>query len=203
MAARKKAPARKRKSPQASRRSNETQAIPGWIWMVLGIAMGLGLAIFLLTAGMLPRGERTVTEEREGVPTPRVDTGRDTSELVDEPARDSSQVDYDFYTILPEMDVVVPETEMSERVERAQQNDGDDGPYLIQVGSFKKFEDADRIKAELAFLGIQASIVTVAINNEEYHRVRVGPYSGARATEEAKLQLRNNGYQTLVLKERS
>lgn len=169
--------------------------------MVLGIAMGLGLAIFLLTAGMLPRGQQARVDDPD-VPRPRVETGRDRSELVD-PKEQPAEVDYDFYTILPEMDVVVPETELSRRIERADSQNENDGPYQIQVGSFRQFADADRIKAELAFLGIQSVIVSVDINDTQYHRVRVGPFDRVRDAESMKLKLRDNGYQTLVLKERS
>ncbi len=193
--------ARKKRPPQAARRQGQQQAIPGWIWLVLGIAMGLGLAIFLLTAGMLPRGERSMEDDPD-VPRPRVETGRDRSELV-EPEDAPTEVDYDFYTILPEMDVVVPETEMSRRIELAEAQQESGGPYQIQVGSFRQFADADRIKAELAFLGVQSTIVSVTINEKDYHRVRVGPFDRAREAESMKLKLRDNGYQTLVLKERS
>ena len=49
--------------------------------------------------------------------------------------------------------------------------------YILQVGSFRDFSSADKIKAELALLGIFADIQRVMLNGQDVrHRVRLGPY---------------------------
>ena len=50
--------------------------------------------------------------------------------------------------------------------------------YYLQAGSFRRFEDADRVKAQLALLGVVAGVQRVTINGgETWHRVRVGSYN--------------------------
>ena len=47
---------------------------------------------------------------------------------------------------------------------------------MLQAGSFQNLDDAEKLKANLAFLGIAASIQHVTVNNQAWHRVRTGPY---------------------------
>jgi cell division protein FtsN len=49
------------------------------------------------------------------------------------------------------------------------------GAYVLQAGSYKRFEDADRVKAQLALQGIESTVQRVSIDNNTWHRVRVGP----------------------------
>ena len=60
--------------------------------------------------------------------------------------------------------------------------------------------DADQMKARLALLGAVADIQSVTVNDETWHRVRVGPLTGARAADQLRRQLQNNGIDVLVLK---
>ena len=56
------------------------------------------------------------------------------------------------------------------------------------------------MKARLALLGMVARIQTVTVNDATWHRVRVGPVSGARQAEEIRHRLTENGIDSLVLK---
>lgn len=51
----------------------------------------------------------------------------------------------------------------------------------LQVGSFRRYEEADRRKAELALLGYAASVQTANVNGETWHRVKIGPLPDAEA----------------------
>ena len=46
---------------------------------------------------------------------------------------------------------------------------------LILRGA-QNLSDAEKLKANLAFLGIEADIQHVTVNNQAWHRVRSGPY---------------------------
>jgi cell division protein FtsN len=104
---------------------------------------------------------------------------------------------FDFYTLLPEMEVVVPEREITavqqqtapplqqaapvEEAEPAAPPSAPEpapavvtrpdtpaaGSYYLQVGSFRNGVQAERFKAELALQGMQTSIQTVTINNKD------------------------------------
>ena len=50
-------------------------------------------------------------------------------------------------------------------------------PLFLQAGSFSTAQDADNQKAKLAFMGVEAVIQQVMIQDKTLFRVRVGPYS--------------------------
>ena len=194
---------KKRGSRQYAVRDDQRPGIPGWIWLAIGMLMGLGLAVFLMLSGLMPR-------QPEGLerPIPRPDAEPASSTPVEDlsqPAageKDEWKPRYDFYTVLPEMEVVVPEQELRKRIDKREQQAANRGPYVIQVGSFRQFGDADRTKAQLALLGIVARIKQVTINDATWHRVRVGPFESVRETDRVKQELQNSGHEVLVLSER-
>ncbi len=112
---------------------------------------------------------------------------------------------YDFFTVLPEMEVVVPEQELSRKAgkpepapDSSSDNTGDN--YILQVGSFHNAADAEQMKARLALLGSVATIQTVIVNGKTWHRVRIGPFAGARKADEIRRMLSDNQIDTLVMK---
>ena len=49
--------------------------------------------------------------------------------------------------------------------------------FFVQAGSFQSKDDAEKLKAKLAFSGLEASIQTADIPGKGvWHRVRLGPY---------------------------
>jgi cell division protein FtsN len=85
---------------------------------------------------------------------------------------------YDFYQMLPNFEVVVPEKDKDVKrdlptganVERP-------GTYVLQAGSYRNESDAERVRAQLAKEGVQAKVQRVAVDTDVWHRVRVGPIS--------------------------
>lgn len=118
--------------------------------------------------------------------------------------------EFQFYTILPEMEVVIPDEEIlppkSVRPEPVPSKESKTQPaskesYILQMGSFRKFVDADRMKARLALIGIEAKIQKVSINNKDtYHRVRSGPFSSQSQLNRVRKLARENNISTLVIK---
>lgn len=118
---------------------------------------------------------------------------------------------FDFYTVLPEMEVVVDtpkqvkkKTIVSSPPEKtASIKPADKVSYLIQVGSFKNAADADSFKAKLALLGIESRVQTVTIDNSAtWHRVQVGPISGRDKADKLQKQLKKNGIDSLLMRAR-
>ena len=72
--------------------------------------------------------------------------------------------------------------------------------YILQVGSFQERADAEQRKARLALMGESATIQTVTVNDATWHRVRVGPVSGARRAEDIRNRLADSGIDSLVMK---
>ncbi len=81
----------------------------------------------------------------------------------------------------------------------------DDGSaFVIQIGSYRKFEDADRIKATLALNGFEVYIQKVSIEGRgDFFRVRMGPFREYEAVESATDSLTKLDLQPLVFRVRT
>ena len=72
--------------------------------------------------------------------------------------------------------------------------------YILQVGSFRDFSSADKIKAELALLGIFADIQRVMLNGQDVrHRVRLGPYKSMDEIKDISRRLEDNQIEFMLL----
>jgi cell division protein FtsN len=109
---------------------------------------------------------------------------------------------FDFYNLLPEMEVIVPEQEVQgartpEGVKKVEQP----GTYLLQAGSFRSQDQADQLRARLALLGVETTVQTVTVNEREtWHRVRVGPFSSLRDLNSARSLLKKNGIDAILIR---
>jgi len=172
------------------------------MWLFTGVLIGLGLAWYLFARGYIPaaRFEQPVADETTPGqrPEPAIADGISSADAEQDKPR------YDFFTVLPEMKVVVPE--QNPRQDSGQENgpemalETDKGTYLLQVGSFRQVSDAEQLKARLALIGIVARIQTVDVNNATWNRVRIGPVNGARKADALRNQLADNGIDSLVMK---
>ena len=172
----------------------------GWVWLLAGYLLGVfsvGLAWLKLTP---PDAGGWIGVEPEGEPA--VDT-RGTS---DETPQDS-ELHFDFYSMLPSMEVVVPEDELADPEPVSAQGPGAGTEpaarrkqYLLQVGSFRKEGDAERLKAELALLGFSSHIQRAEPpQSGVWYRVRTGPFDDTSRLRKARDRLEENGHRSLVI----
>lgn len=82
---------------------------------------------------------------------------------------------FTFYDILPNFEMVTPDTTPDVATDVAPQAIEEPGVYVLQAGSFSTVRDADRRRAELALHGIESHIQRVKVNDRNYHRVYIGP----------------------------
>lgn len=157
------------------RARRQEQQYPGWIWMVFGLAIGLSVALAIYVKDRNPpNGSRRVAEPQVRQPAPSaVDNNNETPAKESPPAKPR----FDFYNMLPNFEVVIPEQEPDVRVDAAPVTVEKPGLYVLQAGSFGEYKDADRRRAELALHGIESVIQRVSIDDRTYHRVRIGPIS--------------------------
>ena len=176
--------------------SRGRQGTPAWMWLLTGVLIGLGLAWYLWAKGFIPHSGAGSEDAQSPGQTPLSPAA---SEEVAPAIEEPSKPRYDFFTVLPEMEVVVPEQQLSEKSQpEVPQNTESGDSYLLQVGSFKQAADAEQMKASLALVGIVAHIQPVTVNGATWHRVRVGPVAGARQADELRRQLGDLGYESLV-----
>ncbi|NOX77054.1 MAG: SPOR domain-containing protein [Gammaproteobacteria bacterium] len=177
-------------SPKSSDKKPPKPA-PGWVWMLAGLAIGLfvALLVYIKDAGR-PNGTRPApapVEPKKSAASPALD---DTPEV--------KKPRFDFYNLLPEMEVFIPPERLAEERER---QPADAVSYYLQVGSFRKFAEADRLRAQLALSGIESHIQRITINESQtWHRVRVGPFSSARKMDKVRGRLRAQSFDPMVLK---
>ena len=189
--------AARRKPRRSSRRRGSGGS--SLTWFGAGLVIGLALAVFAFHRGYLPAPPTApASGEVDGSPSAEPELLEDGGELIS----GAPESRYDFFTVLPEMEVVVPERELSGQADTGIESTPAETAesYILQVGSFRNPADAEQMKARLALLGSVAAIQQVTVNDETWHRVRLGPIAGARATDEIRRRLQDNGIEVLVLK---
>lgn len=180
---------------------------PGWIWFVAGLLVGVfasGLAWLKLGPQLsLGGGKPPAAVERQAPERPKPAPAVEQSE--------APKPRFDFYTILPEMEVVVSESDEG-ATSQEQPAAGtaeeavplaDSASYMVQMGSFRRYEDADRLKANLALMGVEAEIQRVTVQSGEvFHRVRSRPMSRSEANR-LRARLQEQKINSLVVRLRS
>lgn len=73
--------------------------------------------------------------------------------------------------------------------------------YFLQLGSFRNREDAEQLRAQLAFVGTESEIVVGEVNGNVVNRVRVGPFGTANEAYQARIPLTKGGFEATVVKE--
>jgi cell division protein FtsN len=189
----------------AKSQHQEHKPIPGWIWMLAGLTIGLFVAL-LVYINDNSSGKLTITDTVANVFQKKNDTRdvkKDNSIPPPEPVA-SNKPKFDFYTILPELEVAIPELELLNTNDDSSNNAKTKQQYILQAGSFKKFTEADKLKARLALQGIVANIQKVKINDTDtWHRVRIGPLNSISALNKVRRRLRSLGIASIVVKNKS
>ena len=107
---------------------------------------------------------------------------------------------FDFYDILPKFEVILPEVESQANPDREAVAIDVPGRYVLQTGSFTVPADAERMRANLALLGIESRLQRVSIDDDVYHRVRIGPISDLNELNAVRRQLWDAEIDTMRIK---
>ncbi len=99
----------------------------------------------------------------------------------------------DFYSVLPQREVEIPiDDEDRDAIENPSINKEAVDRSILQVGSFHSSGEADSLKAQLAFLGLQATVKSAVVNDQTWHRVQLGPFASQTKLSRAKNLLIEN-----------
>lgn len=171
---------------------------PPWIWAFAGLSVGLFIAfLVLLKTKSVPTDEQAVT-----LNMPTEEAVHQVRKTPQKPVPPPPKPRFDFYNLLPEMEVIVPEQEITGKPTRAGVKKVEQpGTYLLQAGSFRTLDQADQLRARLAMLGLETSIQTVSVDDRQtWHRVRVGPFSNLQDLNEARSMLKKNGVDAILIR---
>lgn len=177
-------PQRGRRAPPARRKNAAGNGGGHWRWFGAGALTGVFFS-FLVYLGTLPpadpgqAAERTAAAAPEKAPQPR----------------------FDFYTMLPEQSMEADYGAPAENEKtRIPANQAAPTYYLLQAGSFRQREDADRRRAELILLGLEPSIRENESDNGRWFRVYLGPFDSHGKMSKARGLTAGQGIDTLLLK---
>lgn len=176
-----------------SRRRRSSRGSSGWRWMLVGLVLGaflVGLAWLKLESPVDKPEWIGAKPDRPPQSAPKKSAAPDIPPY---------QPRYRFYDELGRKQVVVPE----EQLDRRESLDKVDptARYLLQIGSFVRPQDADRLQAELALLGIETRITKASLGGGKLrYRVQAGPYLGRSELDGARAQLKKNGYRDLLVR---
>lgn len=214
------------------RKMPQKKPVPGYIWLLSALIIGLFVA-FLMYLGKQPADDinfaDSIKQELEKARTQKklaaeTKTAKKKAAQVDtktEKKKDKTQ--FEFYTILSELEAFIPEEEEKEKEKKQQPKKQQNTPeaslnnkstpntkikvkfkppqksYLLQAGSFKSKQDAERRKASLALLGVQSSIQSIQIKRDKWHRVRIGPFNDTARLHKTLNTLKQNNIQAMTM----
>jgi len=171
----------------------------GLLLLTAGLVVGAGLmwvAQYYLyrdgkpfrgLAGLVAAGRKAIDKPKEAKPQPEVEQ--------------QSKPKFDFYTILPEVETVLPEPKSGARKTARTEAPEAGVVYVLQAASYGNLNEADHLKAKLALNGLEARIEKISIQGKgDYYRVRLGPYPSLDALDTADGKLTKLGLKAIRLK---
>ncbi len=180
-------PSAKSRSPRKNTRTNSRNSAPvqspRWLWLLSGFLLGA------LSVGLIQLWK-----------TPRQDISRVIDEVTTITPAKTYKPQFEFYDQLREAEIVVPDTPPNE-LRNSGPAKGQNEVFILQAGSFKNFQDADSLRANLLLLNLSAQVEkTHSSNGGIWHRVIVGPFESSSKLAHARSTLLQNGIDNLVLK---
>ena len=176
-----KAPKATKKKTASKKKAAPKRQVPGWVWLFTGIAVGVFISFLGFLADITPD---SATEQAD---KPAAASKKAKREEKDTGTR------FDFYTLLPELEVIVPDETPTQRKPAKATT------YILQAGSFKHATDADRLRAKLILWGLDAKVEAAKVaNGDIWHRVLVGPFKDRSRLSKARSILIENGINSLL-----
>jgi cell division protein FtsN len=162
-----------------------------FIGLILGLCLAVGVAWFMnktpipfLTQAKPP--EEAAADSDKTIVKP----DEKTTQQIKKPR-------FEFYKILPGAEEPVTEQQLKQAAKSGTPAEN----YLLQVGSFQNPADADNLKAQLALIGVEASVEPIDLPEKgTWYRVRVGPYTKVDDINRVRQTLAQNGIDATLVK---
>lgn len=183
-----------------SRKKTQQTRVAWWKWILIVVLISLFTGFLFFLGNSEPEFE---IEEKQQ--TKLISISKKTKQT--KPATSPKHQDkkpqepqFDFYTILPETEIVVPDYEISTRSREEQfgKRKTQTNEYILQAGAFRDFSQADQLRARLALMGIESRVEKAKVGNVVWNRVKIGPYTRSSSVSVVKKRLRNSGIDVIV-----
>lgn len=203
-----------RKSQPAKKKSGGGTLVGMFIGLVLGVGIAAGV-VWYLNKSPLPFVDRAQPSARS---EPAAKNGEPSQPLAlpGKPGDPIPEKRFQFYDILPGKADAVPdkapkpdakpaEAKKDEKKEDKKEDKKEEikeskTPLFLQAGSFSTAQDADNQKAKLAFMGMEAVVQQVMIQDKTFYRVRVGPYTKIDELNKVRAELAKSGIEAQLAK---
>ncbi len=178
-----------------ARNKANASSVSGWAGLLIGLVLGLTVAIAVYLHDRRSSGSASALS----APTSDEDHKRTEKRTPASQAADPEQ-QFEFYDMLPKYEVIVPEKDEAGHARSAASRVEKPGVYVLQAGSYRNHTDADRIRALLALQGVESRIQKVTVDNDTWHRVRIGPINKLTDLEEVRRKLREAQIDAMVIR---
>ena len=160
---------KKRRKPKRGATKKKSAGLTRvWVGMLVGMAAGIGLTAYLLTADL------SFLDKLKPTPQETVESSKKSTNQEKSADESESSQSFSYHELLTEHTVPVKPKAKTKKSDKR---------YIMQCGAFKVFADADRLKAKIAFVGLKALIKPSDYKNKTWYRVTLGPYSKKRDAE--------------------
>lgn len=192
--------------------------IPGWLWAIAGLIGGFALSQYLNhsepepVAAVVPKQTSSQPASSGSTSSDGTNDSSNAGDTASQPATPT----FEFYTLLPETEVIAPNSSTSTpkpTAKASQEAAADDaanqtkqptpssGRYMLQAASFRDIDDAERLANRLKDFGLLAKITDVRANGDQiWHRVQVGPYEDTRELSRAQDLMVTQGIEPLMIR---
>jgi len=182
----------KYRANQSKRKPQQTK-VAWWKWVLVLLLISVFIFFLVFLDNSAPEeNNKTLPVSKKSKPT--------------KPKRQNKKPEqprFDFYTILPETEIIVPDYEINTRSREEQLGKSKSTKYLMQAGSFRDFSEADKLRARLALMGIESRVEKARVGNATWNRVKMGPYSQSSSVSTIKKRLKSNGIDVIVTETKS
>jgi len=204
----------KSKRTQPAKRKTRGNTLIG---MFIGLVIGVGIAagvVWFMNKSPLPFNKHVMAppavpeDSKPGNGKAPAKGDGQPMALPGKPGDPIPEKRFQFYDILPGKSDAVPDKagkptaakEEPKKEEKKEESKESKVPLFLQAGSFSTPEDADNQKAKLAFMGVEAVIQQVMIQDKTLYRVRVGPYTKIDELNKVRAQLAKSGIEAQLAK---
>jgi cell division protein FtsN len=132
----------KYRAAQNRKKSKQTSVV-WWKWVLIVVLISLFVYFLVFLSNSTP-------EDKSGKKTKSITFSKQSKKSKPAPKHQNKKPEeprFDFYTILPETEIIVPDYEINTRSREEKFGKAKTSKYIIQAGSFRDFSEADKLRA--------------------------------------------------------
>ncbi len=170
-----------------------------WKWMLI-TALAISAVVLVVYISGIGLKDVTPPQIVQALSTTKpVDSEKTTEpETVKKVEPEVKATQFDFYTILPEKEVIVPDYEIKTRTREERVGLAKATQYVMQAGSYKGRKEAEQMQAKLSAMGIESNIQKATVGNTVWYRIKMGPFAQIASVNTLNARLKQSGIDVIV-----